>query len=246
MAVAGQVGSAYWSGCSPAREKYVASFRSLISAMTMRKQGARAKYLGIPLSTLSNYWTGRRVPSAVVLGTIYDAVHRSTGAVPDQLDQLERLRKSAARRNTRPASPWESSDIRAADRISGVSTAPSSPSNTAPAQGPARDRRSSGNGKVRETISALVAAQSAGDRRGVIGVAWSASKALTHEELCAGAADLYASGYSALGEALLLSGRERSHEDTMRLAITLIRAGLTSQAELVLGAALPRGGSGHA
>ncbi|MFK0048108.1 hypothetical protein ACIQU4_29275 [Streptomyces sp. NPDC090741] len=220
--------------------------------MPMTKQGARAKYLGIHPATLSNYWTGRRVPSAVVLGTIYNAVRRSTGAVPDQLDHLERLRKSAARRNTRPVPTWETSDIRGAGRISGVPpaasavSAPSCPSSTVPAQGPARDRRSSGNGKVGETIRSLVAAQSAGDRRGVIGIAWSASKALTHEELCAGAADLYASGHSALGEALLLSGRERSHEDTMRLAITLIRAGLTSQAELVLGAALPRGGGGQA
>lgn len=245
MAVAGQVGSALWPGCSPAREKYVERFRSLISTMSMRKQGARAKHLGIPLSTLSNYWTGRRVPSAVVLGTIYDAVRRSSGAVPDQLDYLERLRKSAARRKTRSVAPWENSDIRAADRISGVPPVASAPSSTDPAQGPARDRHNSGNRKVGETIRALVASQSAGDRRGVIGIAWSASKVLTHEELCAGAADLYASGYSALGEALLLSGRERSHEDTMRLAITLIRAGLASQAELVLGAALPRGGNGQ-
>ncbi|MFF3649567.1 hypothetical protein ACFYXV_13030 [Streptomyces sp. NPDC002181] len=250
MAIAGQVGSAYWPGCSPAREKYVARFRSLISAMSMRKQGARAKYLGIPLSTLSNYWTGRRVPSALTLGAIYDAVRRSAAAVPDQLEHLERLRKSAARRNTRPVSPWERSDICAAELISSAPSAPLASgacgqSGADPAQRPAADRRSSENGKAGETVRALYAAQSAGDRRGVIGIAWSASKTLTHEELSLAAADLYASGNAVLGEALLLGGRERGHEETMRLAITLIRADLTIQAELVLRAALPRGGGGQ-
>ncbi|MEU8843529.1 hypothetical protein AB0D97_31145 [Streptomyces roseus] len=250
MAVAGQVGSAYWPGCSPAREKYVARFRGLISAMSMSKQGARAKYLGIPLSTLSNYWTGRRVPSAVTLGAIYDAVRRTAAVVPDQLEHLERLRKSAARRNTRPVSPRENSDICAAERMSAApSVQPAfgacNRSGADPAQRPARDRRSSENGKAVETVRALCAAQSAGDRRGVIGIAWSANKALTHEELSLAAADLYASGHSALGEALLLGGRERGHEETMRLAITLIRADLPIQAELVLRAALPRGGGGQ-
>ncbi|WP_189998563.1 hypothetical protein [Streptomyces vinaceus] len=221
--------------------------------MSMRKQGARAKYLGIPLSTLSNYWTGRRVPSAVTLGAIYDAVRRTAAAVPDQLEHLERLRKSAARRNTRPVSPWESSDICAAQQMSATPSTPSaqpasgecSRSGADPAQRPARDRRSSENGKAVETVRALCAAQSAGDRRGVIGIAWSANKALTHEELSLAAADLYTSGHSALGEALLLGGRERGHEETMRLAITLIRADLPIQAELVLRAALPRGGGGQ-
>ncbi|MEV6578511.1 hypothetical protein AB0M92_10170 [Streptomyces sp. NPDC051582] len=254
MAVAGQVGSAYWPGCSPAREKYVASFRSLISAMSMGKQGARAKHLGIPLSTLSNYWTGRRVPSAVTLGAIYDAVRRSAAAVPDQLEHLERLRKSAARRNARPVPPWESGDICAAERMAAATlSAPSaqpesgtcSPSGADPARRPALDRHSRENGKAGETARALRAAQSAGDRRGVIGIAWSASKSLTHGELSLAAADLYASGHSALGEALLLGGRERGHEETMRLAITLIRTGLSVQADLVLRAALPRGGGGQ-
>ncbi|KJY45293.1 hypothetical protein VR46_15580 [Streptomyces sp. NRRL S-444] len=242
MAARGQVSSAYWRGCSPARETYAAGFRSLISAMPMKKQGARAKHLGIPLSTLSNYWTGRRVPSAADLGAIHDAVRRSAPTVPDQLDHLERLRKCAARRNTRTVSPQESSGIRAAERISNTSSAQYASSGTVPAQRPAHDRHSGEEGKVGETVRALITARSAGDRRGVIGIAWSASKALTYEDLCVAAADLYANGHSALGEALLLGGRERGHEDTMRLAITLIRAGLTAQAELVLRAALPRGG----
>ncbi|MFE2550713.1 hypothetical protein ACFXGI_19505 [Streptomyces sp. NPDC059355] len=205
----------------------------------MRKQGARAKHLGIPLSTLSNYWTGRRVPSAVKLGAIYDAVHRSATAVPGRLEHLERLRKSAARRNAGPVSPRESSDLRASELMSAARSC------TVPAQGPAHDRHSSENRRAGETVRALYAAQSAGDRRGVIGIAWSASKALTHGELSIAAAELYASGHSSLGEALLLGGRERGHEDTMRLAITLIRTGLTIQAELVLRAALPREGRGQ-
>ncbi|WP_412077892.1 hypothetical protein ACLF6K_27300 [Streptomyces xanthophaeus] len=213
--------------------------------MPMTKQGARAKHLGIPLSSLSNYWTGRRVPSAATLHTIYGAVLRirSARGVPVRLEHLERLRKSAAQRKANLVSSPQSSDICAAERFSRITSTPSSPSGTVLAHGPAHDRRSSGNGKVGETIGALLAAQSAGDRRGVIGIAWSASKALTDEELCTAAADLYASEHSALGEALLLGGRERGHEDTMRLAITLIRADLTGQAELVLRAALPQGGN---
>ncbi|MFD9407753.1 hypothetical protein ACFWBN_12150 [Streptomyces sp. NPDC059989] len=242
MAARGQVGSAYWSECSPARLKYAARFRDLISAMPMEKQGTRAHYLGIASSTLSNYWIGRRVPSAAVLGAIHDAVRRCAPAVPDQLEHLERLRKHA-RRNTPAVPPQERSDIRAAEQIATTSSAPSPQSGTGPAEGPAHDRHSSDEGKIGETVRSLITAQSAGDRRGVIDIAWSASKALTHEELCAAAADLYASGHPGLGEALLLSGRERGHEDTMRLAITLICAGLTDQAELVLRAALPRGGS---
>ncbi|MCX5125977.1 hypothetical protein [Streptomyces sp. NBC_00347] len=194
---------------------------------------------------MSNYWTGRRVPSAAALRSIYDAVALSTGSALDRLERLEHLRKSAARRGMRPDPPREISDIRAADRISELSSAPpalSGSSGTVPARGPAHDRHSSQNGKVKETVHALLAAQAAGNRRGVIGIAWSASKALTHGELSVAAADLYASAHSTLGEALLLGGRERAHEDTMRLAVTLIRSGLTAQADLVLSAALPRGG----
>ncbi|MFF3858507.1 hypothetical protein [Streptomyces sp. NPDC002209] len=252
MAARGQVGSAYWDGCNPARQAYTARFRILISAMPMEKQGARASYLDIPLSTLSNYWIGRRVPSAADLAAIHDAVRRSAPGVPDQLEHLERLRKHAAVRRNASAEPQqECSNIRAAEQISTASptrpfqsdsSAPSSQSGTIPAAGPAHDRHSGDEEKTGETVRALITAQSAGDRRGVIGIAWSASKALTHEELCTAAADLYASGHPGLGEALLLGGRERGHEDTMRLAITLIRAGLTDQAELVLRAALPRGG----
>ncbi|MGW1771589.1 hypothetical protein [Streptomyces sp. NPDC002104] len=217
--------------------------------MSIQKQGNRARHLGIPLSTLSNYWTGRRVPSAAALSSIYEAVALSAGSALDRLERLEHLRKSAARRGTRPGPPQEMSDIRAANSISGVSSAPPAPpgssggsTGTVPARGPAHDRHNSQNGKVKETVRALLAAEAAGNRRGVIGIAWSASKALTHGELSVAAADLYASAHSTLGEALLLGGRERAHEDTMRLAVTLIRSGLTGQADLVLSAALPRGG----
>ncbi|MFF4451095.1 hypothetical protein [Streptomyces goshikiensis] len=219
--------------------------------MTVMKQGARAKCLGVPLSSLSNYWTGRRVPSAATLRTMYDAVCLGSRATPVRLEELERLRRAAARRNANLGSPHESSDVRAPGQMRFSDSSPSStiaPSSTTtrsgpvPAQGPARDRRSSVSGKVGETVGALLAAQAAGNRRGVIGIAWSASKALTHGELSAAAADLYASQHSALGEALLLAGRERRHEDTMQLAITLIRADLTAQADLVLCAALPRRG----
>lgn len=242
MALAGQVGNAFWRHCSPAREEYVTGFRRLISAMPMTKQGARARHLGIPLSSLSNYWTGRRVPTSTTLHTLYAAVVRSTGSVPVPLEHLEQLRTTAARRKggLDPSPP--SSDIRAAERFSRVQPAQSDTSGIVSAQGPAHDRRSSANGMAEATVGALLAAQSTGDRRGVIGIAWSASKALTNEELSTAVADLYASEHSALGEALLLGGRERGHEDTMRLAITLLRADLTGQAELVLRAALPQGG----
>ncbi|MFG2878316.1 hypothetical protein ACGFYU_25475 [Streptomyces sp. NPDC048337] len=243
MALAGQVGNAYWPDCSPAREEYVTNFRSLIAAMPMTKQGARAKHLGIPLSSLSNYWTGRRVPSEATLHAIYGAVRGSASGVPVRLDQLERLRKSAARRKVNLVASPQNSDIRAAERLSHLVSAPSSPCGAVSAQRPAHDRRNSQNGKAGETVGALLAAQSTGDRRGVIGIAWSASKALTDEELCDAAADLYASEHSSLGEVLLLGGRERGHEDTMRLAITLLRADLSDQAELVLRAALPQGGN---
>ncbi|MEV7613463.1 hypothetical protein [Streptomyces sp. NPDC089799] len=257
MAALGQVRKAYWPGCSPARQAYVASFRALIGAMPTKKQGARAKYLRIPLGTLSNYWTGRRVPSAVKLRAMYDAVseRKRTDARLIPFEHLEEQRKTAALRGAVLASPQERSDIKAAGRISLQAPAPkaigapagdTAPSGTVPAHGPAQDRHNNESGKVGETVGALRAAQAAGDRRAVIGIAWSASRTLTHGELCTAAAELYASGDAALGEALLLSGRERSQEESIRLAIALMSAGLTTQAELVMRAALPPGGNEQA
>ncbi|MFJ2741639.1 hypothetical protein ACIO3O_18470 [Streptomyces sp. NPDC087440] len=108
---------------------------------------------------------------------------------------------------------------------------------------PAADRRNSENrlsaGTENETVTELLAAHTDGDRRSVLGLAWSVSKTKTPEELGAIIAELDAMGHISLAEAVLLGGRERSHGEAMLLALALMGLDLAAYAETVMRAAIP-------
>ncbi|WP_374774175.1 hypothetical protein OG756_15370 [Streptomyces sp. NBC_01310] len=242
MAALGHVRETYWEGCGADRRKYVKHFRCLVSAIPTQKQETRARYLNVPVSTLSNYWSGRRVPHAKALSAMYQTLCRSLcrDEMPVSLGELERLRRSAASRVSR--------EVNAASNISsprplagaGMPASMSVPgSGAVPAPRPAADRHNVASSIIRQTLEALAHAQAAGNRRSVLGIAWSASKAMTAEELAATVTALDEAGSVDLAEAVLLGGRERTGADSMRLALALITAGRTEYAELVMRSALP-------
>lgn len=226
MAALGQVRETYWAGCSPARRSFVRKLRILICEMRSDKQGARAKQLGIPLSTLSNYWSGRRMPRAHTLREIYRNVQaQAPVGMPVTLAELESLRSYALSGDR---------DRRAAPRGGGIA-----------AGGPAQDRRSGRYGKVREALEVLREARASGNLRHLVSMAWSASRTLSPAEFCDAVRALHATGDTDLAETLLLADSERSADDTMRLALALIGAGLNGPAECIMRASLPSGGDGQ-
>ncbi|MFI1647945.1 hypothetical protein ACH4XT_13525 [Streptomyces avidinii] len=242
MAALGHVRETYWEGCGAARKQYVKHFRGLVRAIPTQKQEARARYLNVPVSTLSNYWSGRRVPRAKALRAMYQTLCGSLNLqeMPVSLGELERLRSSAAVKASREAS--------AASNISGARPQPGagvcaprpvSRSGALPALRPAPDRHNGADGIIGQTLEDLAHAQAAGNRRSVLGIAWSASKAMSAEELGATVAALDEAGSVDLAEAVLLGGRERTQSDAMRLALALIAAGQTRYAERVMRSALP-------
>ncbi|WP_445269236.1 hypothetical protein [Streptomyces sp. DSM 41634] len=241
MAALGHVRETYWEGCGADRRKYVKRFRGLVRAIPTRKQEARARHLNVPVSTLSNYWSGRRVPRAKALSAMYQALCRSLAKdeMPVSLCELEQLRSSAAKvsRDVKAASNVSSRMPLAGPETPALLSVPGS--GAVPAPRPAADLRNVPSGIVGQTLEALNQAQAAGNRRGVLGISWSASKAMTTEELCATVSALDEGGSVDLAEAVLLGGRERSQADSMRLALALIAAGQTSYAELVMRSALP-------
>ncbi|MGW3657522.1 hypothetical protein ACWD6R_18310 [Streptomyces sp. NPDC005151] len=241
MAAIGHVRETYWEGCGSDRIRFVNRFRHLINIIPNVKQGARARQLNVPLSSLSCYWSGRRVPNAKRLRAMHQALCGAVAPeeVPVALAELERLRSSAARRNR---------DESAASNISRRTTSPdagihdlacTAPSGTLAAPQQAGDRRNAANTTVHQALGTLVAAHAAGNRRSVLGIAWSASKTMTADEISATVDELHATGSGDLAEAVLLGGRERTQEDAMRIALALIARGLTTYAELVMRAALP-------
>ncbi|WMX46845.1 hypothetical protein RGF97_21250 [Streptomyces roseicoloratus] len=197
--------------------------RVLIGAMKSEKQGARASQLGLPLSTLSNYWSGRRMPRLHTLREIHQAVQAQvpTG-VPVTLAELESLRSYAISSDR---------DRQTVPKDGGVA-----------AGGPAQDRRSRRNEKVQEVVTALRGARASGSLRPLVSMAWSASRTLLPVEFCEAVSALYASGDADLAETLLLADSERGAEGAMRLALALVSAGLTGPAELIMRASLPAGG----
>ncbi|MEW1695556.1 hypothetical protein ACIQCR_14575 [Streptomyces sp. NPDC093249] len=241
VAALGQVREAFWPGCSPEREAFAGQFRVLIRAMGAEKQGARAGQLAMPLSTLSNYWSGRRMPRLPRLREIYGAVcHLSASAeLPVALDDLEALRSQAVR--TLEADRQAAAAI--ADRPAVLAREePFVETGRVPAEGPAQDRRSEVSGRTREALEILRTARASGDLRNLVGTAWSASRTLSEEELCGAVGELHATDDLDLAETLLLADAQRGTEATMRLALALMGAGLASAAELVMRASLPLGG----
>lgn len=101
MAALGHVREAFWEGCHPARRRYVQRFRALVLAIPTPKQQARARHMNVPVSTLSNYWSGRRVPREKGLRAMYQSVGQCVrpGEMPVTLAELEHLRRSAAQQN---------------------------------------------------------------------------------------------------------------------------------------------------
>ncbi|MFF0479726.1 hypothetical protein [Streptomyces sp. NPDC004435] len=221
-------------------------FRELVGAMPSEKQRARALQLALPPSTLSNYWSGRRMPRAATLRAIFEAVRaHAIAGVPVTLAELEELRSYAVEGR-------QERDVQAACAITGPVPSERAPQTAArpsggspaqgPAQGPARDRQGERSATVRETLEILRSARASGDLRHLVGTAWSASRTLGEADFCDAVAALHASGDTELAEALLLADGQRGADDTMRLALALMGAGLTSSAELVMRASLPSGG----
>lgn len=96
MAALGQVRETFWEDCTPGRIEFATQFRALVNAMRSPKQGARAQQLGIAPSTLSNYWTGRRIPWQSDLRVLFAAARaNSAGDAPVSLAALEELRAYA-------------------------------------------------------------------------------------------------------------------------------------------------------
>ncbi|MFE1270206.1 hypothetical protein [Streptomyces sp. NPDC058758] len=246
MAALGQVRTTFWDGCTPARTAFVTKFRDLVGAMPSEKQRSRALQLAIPPSTLSNYWSGRRMPRVQTLRAIFEAVRAHAAAgLPVTLAELEELRSYALEGR-------QKRDVQAVLVIAGSVPAVRVPTSaagrsgevpaTGPAEGPARDRHSARSAKVSETLEVLHSARASGDLRHLIGTAWSASRTLSEADFCEAVGALHATGDTDLAEALLLADGQREAADTMRLALALMGAGLHSSAELVMRASLPSGG----
>ncbi|MFE9044274.1 hypothetical protein ACFYOG_25675 [Streptomyces sp. NPDC007818] len=241
MAALGQVRMSFWDGCTPARAEFVTRFRELVGAMPSEKQRARALQLALPPSTLSNYWSGRRMPRAKTLRAIFEAVGaHAAGTVPVTLAELEELRAYAMEGR-------QQRDVQAVRVIAAAVPAERAPRTSGgvpaagPARGPARDRQAARSATVREALGVLRSARASGDLRHLIGTAWSASRTLGEADFCDAVAELHSTGDAELAEALLLADGERGADDTMRLALALMGAGLTSSAELVMRASLPSG-----
>lgn len=237
MAAVGHVRESYWEGCSPDRIEFVRSFRQLLGTMPNPKQSARALRLNVPLSSLSCYWSGRRVPGVDRLRAMHEALSGSIAPerAPVSLAELELLRSSAVRRCR---------DVAAASNvsrgpISAPALSPGAAVGTLAAPLRAVDRRDAMNGAAIQMLDALVAAHAAGDRRTVLGIAWSTSKTMSMDEICTTVCELHARGHADLVEAVLMGGRERSQEDAIRISLALIARGLTMYAELVMSVALP-------
>ncbi|MFE9723771.1 hypothetical protein ACFYQ5_09290 [Streptomyces sp. NPDC005794] len=244
MAAAGHVNEHYWKGCDADRIAFVDRLRHLLRSSPYSIQGARASFLDIPLSSLSCYWSGRRVPGQVRLKEMYQAL---CGVIEPQkatvtLSELERLRRSAARRSRDVTAAVRVSSSVSVPRVDDRMPAPAVPGRIRPAL-PARDRRNAPNSAAAQTIGALVAAEAAGERRTLLGIAWSVSKAMAPGEISAIVAELHDMGRVDLAEAVILGGRERVQAEAIDLALTLMGRELTVYAELVMRAALPSAGS---
>ncbi|GAA1179788.1 hypothetical protein F4556_004778 [Kitasatospora gansuensis] len=230
MGAFGRAKTDYWEGCTPARIAFVDGLRGLIDVLENKKHEKRAQILAIPTSTLSCYWSGRRVPNLATLRGLHAAVTASVGHanVPVTLQELEQRRITAAQR-----------------RFSSVTATPA-PKDAAPSvstastgAGPAQDRQGAADASIRQVLADLGTAHAAGDRRSVITIAWSANKTLTPGEIGTVVTTLHADGDADLAEAVLLGGRDRSTADTMRLALALIDQGLAPAAEQLMQAVLP-------
>lgn len=244
MAAAGHVSEGYWKGCDAGRVAFVDRFRHLLRSSPYSIQGARAKLLKIPVSSLSCYWSGRRVPGPLRLRQMHQAL--CAGMEPQgaavTLAELEQLRSSAARRRRDVAAASHVSScasVSRADESMSAVAEPCRPRSAAPAE----DRRNASDSAAAQTIGALVAADSAGERRTLLGIAWSASKAMAPSEISATVAELHDMDRADLAEAVILGGRERGQTDAMHLALALIGGGLTTYAELAMRAALPAAGA---
>ncbi|MCX5343364.1 hypothetical protein [Streptomyces atratus] len=241
MAAAGHVRESYWEGCGPERIEFVSRFRHLLSIIPNPQQGARARRLKVPLSSLSCYWSGRRVPGVKRLRAMHQVLSGSIAPeeVPVALAELELLRSSAVRRGRDVAAASNVSRWPISPQVDARELASDVPAGAGAAPRQAADRRSATNGAVRQTLGALVAAHAAGDRRSVLGIAWSASKTMTADEISVTVNELHVTGRVDLAEAVLLGGRERTQEDAMRIALALMALGLTTYAEQVMRVALP-------
>ncbi|MER6476071.1 hypothetical protein ACFFSH_00530 [Streptomyces filamentosus] len=261
----GQTRKTFHEGCSPARVAFAEGFRDLVNAMTSSKQRVRARQLGIPPSTLSNYWTGRRMPRLPKLRALFAAARaHSVADARVTLPRLEKLHAHALLDRS-------GRDLHAAIVIAGFvpearAAEAARPSGTLPATGPAQDRRSAGNvertedaamaeaaenvkaeaatgsaqsREVGEALEVLRSARAAGDLRRLVGTAWSASRTLSDTQVCEAVAGLHATGDTDLAEALLLADGQRGADATMRLALALMGAGLAGSAEIIMRASLP-------
>ncbi|WLQ66216.1 hypothetical protein OG265_13425 [Streptomyces sp. NBC_01208] len=249
MAAAGCVSEDYWKGCDLDRIAFADSFRQLLRSSPYSMQGARARFLGIPVSSLSCYWSGRRVPGQQRLQEMHRAlaVVAKPQSVAVTLSELERLRRSAARRSRDERAALSVSTTASAPRSNGKTPVSAGSCMTRPALS-AQDRRNAPGSVASQTIDALIAAGAAGERRTLLGIAWSASKAMAPSEISATVAELHDMGREDLAETVILGGRERVQDESMRLALALIERELTAYAELVMRAALPSvgdAGQGH-
>lgn len=226
MASFGQTKKELWEGCSPDRERFVLKLRDLISALPIQGQYARARYLRIPKSTLSCYWSGRRVPAAQVVEEMYEMIsHRvSYQPLPISRSDLLDLRSPAASRHQRTCQT----------QVSTIQKPETGKPHLV-------DRRIPRNRRVQQTLDALAVHHHAGDRRAVLNIVLSVGKTLAPALIAEAVADLDATDRSDLAEAVVLGGRERAESDSMCLALALMERDLHHYAQLAMRAALPSG-----
>ncbi|WP_203186476.1 hypothetical protein [Streptomyces pratensis] len=158
------------------------------------------------------------------------------------LAELEQLRSSAARRSRDVTAVLRVSNSASASRADDQMSASAALGGTTPALS-AGDRRNAPNCAIGQTIDALVAAEAAGERRTLLGIAWSASKAMVSSEISATVAELHDMGRADLAEAVILGGRERVQGEAIDLALALMGRDLTDYARMVMRAALLSAGA---
>ncbi|MFI1099521.1 hypothetical protein [Streptomyces melanogenes] len=213
----------YAENCGSARRRFADELRILLGRLPHTAQSAMARQLGLPTSTLSCYWSGRRVPSAADAELIYRGVHRVTGAEvrAEGLGAFLTLRTGAAARRPRQAIPLQ----RALARQGSGSLPP-------------RDRRTRRSETARQTADVLAAKSLAGHQREVVSLAWTAGQRLSPEALADTVAELVAHGQADIAEAVTLSGRHRSPHDVMGIALAFLNAELPDFARLAMTAAV--------
>jgi hypothetical protein len=93
--------------------------------------------------------------------------------------------------------------------------------------------------RVQQALDLLAAQRLAGDRRGVLNTALSASRTMTPAHLAETVAELDSADQPDLAEAVVLADRGRDQASALRIALSLLDLGLDRYAQSVMRAALP-------